>query len=639
MTYEYLDKIKSPSDLRALPVEVLPKVAEELRDFLVSSVSKTGGHLGASLGAVELTLAMHYVYDTPNDRLVWDVGHQAYGHKALTGRMDRFSTLRQADGLCGFPKRNESEYDTFAVGHAGTALSAAFGMAMGRDMQKKDFHVLAVVGDAAISNGLSMEAMNNIGNHPNMNLTVILNDNEMSISPSVGAMTAYLNKILTGKPFNQAKRSLEGLIDRIPKVGPQMLQMTHHAEEALKGFVTPGTLFEELGFRYYGPINGHDLRTLVEIFKRVKELKGPVMLHVITQKGKGYGPAEENPEKFHGVTVFDKQTGKSPAPTSPSSIPSYTKVFGDALIELAAANPKVVGITAAMPEGTGLKKFGEQYPDRYVDVGIAEGHAVCMAAGMACEGMKPVVAIYSTFLQRAYDQIIHDVCLQKLPVIFALDRGGLVGEDGETHQGVYDLSYLRCIPNLVVMAPADENELRHMLYTAVEHDGPIALRYPRGNGEGVVLEPGFKKMEIGKGAVVEEGKNYALLAVGRMVGVAKAARALLKKEGLEGTVANMRFVKPLDEKLLLSIVKKTKVLLTLEENVGMGGFGSAVLEALQRNGITDCAVKMIAIPDQYIEHAKPQLQREHCGLEPFQVAEEVKKLLKDSTPYMLGVVS
>lgn len=639
MNYEYLEKINSPADLRVLPKDALPKVAEELRDFLVTSVSRTGGHLGASLGAVELTLAMHYVYDTPQDRIVWDVGHQAYGHKAITGRKDKFSTLRQFEGLCGFPKRNESDYDTFAVGHAGTALSAAFGMAIGRDILKKNFHVLAVVGDAAISNGLSMEALNNIGDHPNMNMTVILNDNEMSISPSVGAMTSHLNKILSGKTYNEAKTHVENFIDRIPKVGHQMLQMAHHAEEALKGFVTPGTLFEELGLRYYGPIDGHDLSTLIEIFKRVKQLKGPIMLHVVTQKGKGYGPAEDNPEKFHGVTVFDKATGKSTVAPAAGAAPAYTKVFSDAMIELAKDHPQLVGITAAMPEGTGLKSFAELYPDRTIDVGIAEGHAVCMAAGLACEGIKPVVAIYSTFLQRAYDQIIHDVCLQKLPVVFALDRGGLVGEDGETHQGVYDLSYLRCIPNMVVMAPADENELRSMLYTAVEYNGPSALRYPRGNGEGLVLETGFTKVEIGKGLLLEEGKDYALLAIGRMVGVAKAVRSILKKEGLEGTVANLRFVKPLDERLLLSIAKKNKVLLTLEENVVMGGFGSAVLEALQKNGITDCAVRVIGIPDKFIEHGKPQLQREQCGLEAPQVAEEVKKMLKNQTPYMLGVVS
>ncbi len=637
--YEYLDKIQTPDHLRALPPEALPKVAEELRDFLVTSVSKTGGHLGASLGAVELTLALHYVYDTPKDRLVWDVGHQAYGHKAVTGRREKFPTLRQFEGLCGFPKRNESEYDTFAVGHAGTALSAAFGMAMARDIRHKDFHVVAVVGDAAIPNGLSMEALNNIGDHPNLNLTVILNDNEMSISPSVGAMTSYLNKILAGKSYNEAKTHVERFINGIPKVGHQMLQMTHHAEEALKGFMTPGTLFEELGLRYYGPIDGHDLRTLVEIFKKVKQLKGPILLHIVTRKGKGYGPAEENPEKYHGVTVFDKVTGKSTAVPVSGAAPAYTKVFGDALIELAKDHPNLVGITAAMPEGTGLKKFGEAYPGRFIDVGIAEGHAVCMAAGLACEGVKPVVAIYSTFLQRAYDQIIHDVCLQKLPVVFALDRGGLVGEDGETHQGAYDLSYLRCVPNMTVMAPSDENELRNMLYTAVGHHGPIALRYPRGNGEGVKIEEGFKKLEIGKGELLHEGKHYALLAVGRMVGVAKQAREILKKEGLEGAVANMRFVKPLDERMLLSIASKTKVLLTLEENSVIGGFGSAVLEALQKNGAGDIAVKVLGIPDRYIEHGKPQLQRELCGLEPDQVAETIRKVLKDQQPYMLGVVS
>ncbi len=638
MVYEYLHKIESPDHLRALPVEALPKVALELRDFLVTSVSATGGHLGSSLGAVELTLALHYVYDTPNDRIVWDVGHQAYGHKAITGRRDQFPTLRQFKGLCGFPKRNESRYDTFAAGHAGTALSAGFGMAMARDLQKKKFQVISVVGDASISNGLSMEALNNIGDHPELDMTVILNDNEMSISPNVGAMAAHLNKILVGKSYNKTKSRLEHFINSIPNVGKQMLHMAHHAEEALKGFVTPGTLFEELGLRYYGPIDGHNLLTLVEIFKRVKELKGPIMLHVVTQKGKGYAPAEENPEMYHGVTLFDKETGELLTPSSASSSPSYTEVFGDALIELAGTYPNLVGITAAMPTGTGLSKFGALFPDRYMDVGIAESHAVCMAAGMACEGIKPVVAIYSTFLQRAFDQIVHDVCLQKLPVIFVLDRGGLVGEDGETHQGTYDLSYLRCIPNMVVMAPSNENELRDMLYTAVQYNGPIAIRYPRGSGEGIPLEKGFKKLEIGKGEIIEKGPQYALLAIGRMVGVAQAAHGLLKTDGILGTVANMRFVKPLDEKLLVSIARETKVLLTLEENVGMGGFGSAVLEALQKNGISDCAVKQIAIPDAFIEHGKSQLQRKMCGLEAPQVVSAVKKMLQNREP-VLGVVS
>jgi 1-deoxy-D-xylulose-5-phosphate synthase len=637
--YEYLDKIDSPAQLRALPPEALPKIAEELRDFLVTSVAKTGGHLGSSLGAVELTLALHYVYDTPQDRIVWDTGHQAYGHKAITGRREQFPTLRQADGLCGFPKRSESVYDTFAVGHAGTALSAAFGMAMARDLQGKNFQVVSVVGDASISNGLSLEALNNIGDHPELNLTVILNDNEMSISPNVGALSSYLNKILAGKSFNEAKSRLEKILDGIPKVGHQVLQVAHHAEEALKGFMTPGTLFEELGLHYYGPINGHDLRTLVEILKKVKQLKGPVLLHLVTQKGMGYGPAEDNPERFHGVTVFDKDTGKSVTIPGAVSAPSYTKVFGDALTELGKDHPKIIAITAAMPEGTGLKKFAETFPNRFFDVGIAEGHAVTMAAGMACEGIKPVVAIYSTFLQRAYDQIIHDVCLQKLPVVFALDRGGLVGEDGETHQGVYDLSYLRCVPNLVVMAPSDENELRNMLYTAVEYSGPIALRYPRGSGEGVVLETGFKKIEIGKAKIVEEGSQYALLAVGRMVGVAKQVSAALRKEGLTGMVVDMRFVKPLDKELILSIAKKVKTILTLEENVLMGGFGSGVLELLMSNGLTDCAVKCVGIPDKFIEHAKPQLQRELCGLDGPHIMEEVRKMLKDRTAYTLGNVS
>ncbi len=636
--YKYLDSIDSPLNLRALPKEALPKLAEEIRDFLVTSVSKTGGHLGASLGTVEMTLAMHYVYNTPQDRIVWDVGHQAYGHKVITGRKNRFDTLRQFEGLCGFPKRNESEYDTFAVGHAGTALSAAYGMALARDVQKKNFNVLAVVGDASISNGMAMEALNNIASHPELNLTVILNDNEMSISPNVGAMSSYLNKILAGKTYNEAKANFERMIEKFP-MGQQMINVAHHAEESLKGFITPGTFFEEMGLRYYGPIDGHDMKTLVEIFRRVKQLKGPVLLHVITKKGKGYAPAEENPEKYHGVPVFDKETGMTQTPPVPGAPPSYTKVFGDTMIELAKDHPELFAITAAMPEGTGLKKFGELYPDRFADVGIAESHGVCMAGGLACEGLKPVVAIYSTFLQRAYDQIIHDVCLQNLPVIFALDRGGLVGEDGETHQGVYDLSYLRCIPNLTVMAPADENELRQMLYTAVEHNGPIALRYPRGNGEGVALEKTFRKLPIGKGEILQTGQDYAFLAVGRMVGVAKVAALILKKEGLDGTVANMRFVKPLDEQLVLALARDHKVLLTMEENVLMGGFGSGVLETLQRHGVTDCAVRQIAIPDKFIEHANPKIQRELCGLEPSQVADEVRKMLKTQNVVRLGVVS
>jgi 1-deoxy-D-xylulose-5-phosphate synthase len=636
--YQYLDKIDSPDQLRALPKEALPKLAEEIRDFLVTSVSKTGGHLGASLGTVELTLAMHYVYQTPQDRIVWDVGHQAYGHKVITGRRNRFSTLRQYEGVCGFPKRNESEYDTFAVGHAGTALSAAYGMALARDVLKKKFKVMAVVGDASVSNGMAMEALNNIGSHPELDLTVILNDNEMSISPNVGAMSSYLNKILAGKTFNDAKKNFEHMIEKFP-MGKQVINVAHHAEESLKGFVTPGTFFEEMGLRYYGPLDGHDLKTLVEIFRRVKELKGPVLLHVITTKGKGYAPAEENPEKYHGVTVFDKETGMTQSPPQPGAPPSYTKVFGDAMVELAKSRPNLFAITAAMPEGTGLKKFAQTYPDRFTDVGIAEEHGVCMSAGLACEGLRPVVAIYSTFLQRAFDQIIHDVCLQNLPVVFALDRGGLVGEDGETHQGVYDLSYLRCVPNMTIMAPSDENELRDMLYTALEHDGPIALRYPRGNGEGVVIKPGFQKLPIGKGEILEKGKDYALLAVGRMVGAAKLVVQLLKKEGYQGTVANMKFVKPLDEEMVLSLAREHKAILTLEENVLMGGFGSGVLELLQRLGVTDCAVRQIAIPDKFIEHASPKIQRELCGLEPTQIAESVRQMLKSHSALRLGVVS
>ncbi len=632
--YEYLSNINSPADLRALDSAVLPKVAAEMRDFLVTSVSKTGGHLGASLGTVELTLALHYAFQTPQDKIVWDTGHQAYGHKVLTGRRERFRSLRQYGGLCGFPKRTESEYDTFAVGHAGTALSAAYGMARGRDIQGKAFDVVAVVGDASITSGLSLEALNNIGHARDgrkIDMVVVLNDNEMAISPSVGAMTAHLNKILTGKAYTQTKSRVEAWLDRIPKVGREVVRAAQHAEEALKGFMTPGTLFEELGFSYYGPIDGHDVLTLVEIFKRVRQLKGPRLLHVITHKGRGYPPAEQNPEKFHGVSVFDPLTGRSEKPKDSAPL-TYTQVFGDAMVELGGRYPKLAAITAAMADGTGLAAFGRKFPDRYFDVGIAEGHAVCMAAGLACEGVKPVVAIYSTFLQRAYDQIVHDVCMQKLPVIFALDRGGVVGEDGETHTGAFDLSYLRCIPHMTVMAPSDESELRHMLFTAVEHDGPVALRYPRGGGEGAPSDGEFQRLEIGRGVLLREGSEVGLLAIGNMVGVALKAAAILETQGLSAAVANMRFVKPLDENLLLQMARKTRMLVTLEENALAGGFGSGVAETLERLERFTTPFVSLGFPDEYIEHGKPEIIREKIGLDPSSVADTVRKAYSRLVP-------
>lgn len=617
-----------------MDIQALPKVAEELRDFIVQNVALTGGHLAPSLGTVELTLALHYVYQTPLDKLVWDTGHQAYSHKILTGRRGRFHTLRQLGGICGFPKRNESPYDTFAVGHAGTALSAAYGMARARDIRGESFHVVAIVGDASISNGLSMEALNNIGHAKDgrkTNLVVVLNDNEMSIAPNVGAVAAHLNKILTGKTYQQARSRVESLIERIPKVGRDVLRMTLHAEEALKGFMLPGTLFGEMGLTYYGPINGHDVATLVEIFRRVRELKGPILLHVITRKGKGYAPAEANPEKFHGVGPFDPATGKSASP-APGSAPSYTQVFSDAMLDLAERRQDLVAITAAMADGTGLKRFGEKYPQRYFDVGIAEGHAGCMAAGLACEGVKPVVAFYSTFAQRAYDNIIHDVCMQKLPVVFALDRGGIVGEDGETHTGAFDLSFLRCVPNLVVMAPSDENELRQMLFTAVEHDGPVALRYPRGAGEGVEVRKEFERLEIGKGVLVREGTDVALLAVGRMVGAARLAADWLAERGVSAAVADMRFVKPLDTALVESLAARTKALVTLEENAVEGGFGSAVAEYLEDRGLSRVPLRRLGLPDEFIEHGKPAAIRAKWGLDPEGIARSVTAFLGKIEP-------
>lgn len=624
---DWLKNIRTPDDLRKLPREALTELAGELRSFLIQSVSKTGGHLGASLGTVELTIALHYVYDTPRDLLVWDTGHQAYGHKALTGRRELFSTLRQYGGLCGFPKRTESPYDTFDVGHAGTALSAALGMARARDLKGEKHRVVAVVGDAAISCGLSMEAMNDAGRDGKTDLTVILNDNNMSISPSVGAMSAYLNKILMGKHYQTTKKRFEALIDRIPSVGHQMLRVAHHAEEALKGFVTPGTLFEELGFRYFGPVNGHDVTTLVEILRRLKELKGPVLLHVITEKGRGYAPAENHPERLHGVTVFDPETGKTTADAS-AGAPPYTKVFGETLVDLAAQDERIVAITAGMASGTGLKTFGEKFPDRFFDVGIAEGHAVTLAAGLAARGLRPVAAIYSTFLQRAYDSIIHDVALPNLPVVLALDRAGLVGEDGETHQGAFDLSYLRPIPNFTLFCPADENELRHMLYTALKLPGPAAVRYPRGAGEGVPLENLLREIPIGKAHVLQEGDDFALVAVGKAVAVAKqAAEILQREEKWTGTVVNLRFVKPLDEETLTAVARRTTCLVTLEENAVLGGAGSAVLECLARRDALPRCFRQIGLPDKFIAHGSPAKQREDCGLEAAQVAALVRRLL------------
>jgi len=590
MPYPNLERIASPADLRALERRELGSIAEELRAFLIESVSKTGGHLSSNLGTVELTLALHYVFDTPADRIVWDVGHQTYGHKVLTGRREAMSGLRHWGGISGFPRRCESEYDTFGTAHSSTSISAALGMAVAARDRGDDTRAIAVIGDGAMSAGMAFEALNNAGDMEGINLLVILNDNEMSISPPVGALTKILARLMSGSTYNAARRVGE----RVLGVAPPVADFARKVEEHVKGMITPGTLFEEFGFRYYGPIDGHDLDTLIPTLQNLKKLKGPQFLHVITRKGQGYKLAEADPILYHGVSKFDHTAGIQPAKSSGKL--TYTQVFGDWLCDMAARDPSVVAITPAMREGSGLVRFAQEYPDRYYDVGIAEQHALTFAAGLACEGLKPVVAIYSTFLQRAYDQLVHDITLQNLPVVLAIDRGGLVGADGATHHGAFDLSYLACLPNLVIMAPADENECRQMLYTAICHDGPTAVRYPRGGGSGVVPAQEMTALPIGKGEIRRNGSKIALLAFGSMLGV-----ALEVGEELDATVANMRFIKPLDEALIAELASTHDLLVTLEENAVIGGAGaevSRVLDALPHRP----RLLRLGLPDRFIDH-------------------------------------
>jgi 1-deoxy-D-xylulose-5-phosphate synthase len=599
--YPLLTQVDLPQDLRALGEDQLPQLANELRRYLIETVSKTGGHLAAGLGAVELTVALHYVFNTPDDRLVWDVGHQTYPHKILTGRRERMASLRQKGGLSGFPQRSESPYDTFGVGHASTSVSAALGMAVAATNAGSERNVIAIMGDGALSGGMAYEALNNAGNM-DANLLVILNDNDMSISPNVGAMSNYLARILSGRVYTSMREGSKTVLSTIPPVW----ELAKRAEEHMKGMITPGTLFEELGFNYIGPIDGHDLNTLVKTLRNLRELKGPRFLHVVTRKGKGYEPAEGDPCVYHGVTPFDPSTGKMEK--KPSS-KTYTQVFGEWLCDMAEIDPRLIGVTPAMREGSGLVAFSERYPQRYHDVGIAEEHALTFAAGLACEGLKPVVAIYSTFLQRAYDQLIHDICLQNLPVMFAIDRGGLVGPDGATHAGSFDLSYLRCIPNITVMAPADENECRQMLYTAYQLNGPAAVRYPRGSGSGVAVEKTMTALPVGKAAVLRRGKTIALLAFGSML-----EPALTVGMELNATVVNMRFIKPLDESLILELARTHDLLVTLEENTVHGGAGSAINEFLAASGLLiDCL--NLGLPDEFIEHGERGELLRDCGLD------------------------
>ncbi len=591
-----LQQIKSPEDIKKLPLEELNPLADEIRELIIERVSLNGGHLASNLGAVELTLALHRVFDSPQDRIVWDVGHQCYAHKLITGRKDEFHTIRKPGGISGFPKRTESPHDAFGTGHSSTSISAALGMMEAMRKTGNTGEVVAVIGDGAMTAGLAFEGLNHAG-HLKKKLIVVLNDNDMSISPNVGALSGYLNRIMTGALYNKFKKETKQLLEGIPGVGESMLRVAQRAEDTFKGFFAPGMLFEELGFEYMGPVDGHRLEALIETFERVKKFDWPTLVHVITKKGRGYEPAERNPSLFHGIGPFDIETGLV---AGKKEAPSYSRVFGNALTELARADERIVAITAAMAEGTGLDEFARALPRRFYDVGIAEPHAVTFAAGLAAGGLKPVVAIYSSFLQRGYDQIIHDVCLQQLPVVFVLDRAGIVGEDGPTHHGVFDLSYLRHIPNLTIMAPRHENELQHMLKTAVELNGPAAIRFPRGKAMGVPMDEEMHALPLGKAEILMEGNEVAIFAIGNSANHALKAGERLAAEGLRPTVVDARFVKPLDLNTLRSVAERTPRILTVEENAVQGGFGSAVLESLAWMGLSGLTVRNLGIPDGFV---------------------------------------
>lgn len=624
--FPLLSTINIPADLKKLPIVQLRILSKELREFIIDRISKTGGHLGAGLGTVELTIALHYVFDTPYDKLIWDTGHQAYPHKILTGRRESFHTVRQFGGLSGFLRRDESEYDVFGAGHANTAISAALGIATARDFNNEHYRVVAIVGDGSMTGGMAYEGMNNAG-LLKRNMIVVLNDNQMislsSLTPNRWALHNYFNELLTHPTYNKFKASVWNLTGKLDSFGDRLRSVAHTVEKGLKAIITPGMLFEALGFRYFGPFNGHNVTKLVHFFREIKDLHGPILVHIATEKGKGYAPAEREATRLHGVNPFDKVTGISPRKIDEQ--PSFTSLLGKALLEICRNNSRVVGITAAMPDGTGLTILQQEMPERFFDVGIAEQHAVTFAAGMATEGYVPVTAIYSTFLQRAFDQIIHDVALQQLHVVFVMDRGGLVGADGPTHHGAFDLSYLRFIPNMVLMAPKDEQELRDMLFTAVEYkQGPIALRYPRGNAYGVSLRTSFQKIEIGKSEVLRSGTDITIFAIGNMVYPSLDAAELLEKEHLSVGVVNMRFVKPLDTEMLEKVLAISPLLVTVEDNVIEGGFGSAMLEAIQQKNIFHARVKLHGIPDNFIEHGSPHELYKMLKLDAEGIAETTK---------------
>ncbi|MEZ5510805.1 MAG: 1-deoxy-D-xylulose-5-phosphate synthase [Gammaproteobacteria bacterium] len=614
-----LDMINRPEQLRAMDQQLLPQLAEELRAFMMYAVGKTGGHFGAGLGVVELTIALHYVFNTPDDRLVWDVGHQTYPHKILTGRRDRMLSLRQKDGIAGFPKRCESEFDTFGVGHSSTSISAALGMALAFEKQGKPNKAVAIIGDGAMTAGMAFEAINH-ASHCKADMLIILNDNEMSISENVGGLSNYLSRVWASRTYNALREGGKKVLENIPAA----MEFVRRTEEHMKGMVSPGTLFEELGLNYIGPIDGHNIDKLVTYLGKLRDIPGPHLLHVITQKGRGYRPAEKDPIGYHALSKIEPKPPVATAKTKPApAAPKYSDIFGQWLCDMAEQDPRLVGITPAMREGSGMVDFSRRYPDQYYDVAIAEQHAVTLAAGLACEGQKPVVAIYSTFLQRAYDQLIHDVALQNLDVTFGIDRAGLVGEDGPTHAGAYDISYLRCIPNMVVMTPSDENECRQMLYTGYQYRGPAAIRYPRGTGPGTPIEQKMTALPLGKGRVVQDGKGVAILAFGPVLA---ACREVGKVIG--ATVVDMRFVKPIDEALILDLAAAHDLLVTVEENAIMGGAGSAVNELLaQRNVVMP--MLNLGIPDRYIDHAKPAEMLEACGLDADGIAGAIQTRLKD----------
>lgn len=614
-----LPSIQNPRDLRLIKKELLPTLCEELRQVIIDTASHNGGHLGSSLGAVEIITALHYVFNTPDDKIVFDTGHQAYAHKLLTGRQKEFATIRTQNGLSGFPKRTESEYDTFGAGHASTAISAALGLAIARDQRKEKNKVVAVVGDGCLTGGMAYEAMQNAG-LLRTDMLVILNDNQMFISKRVGALGKALTKLLTTKYMQLAEEKATNFLKRFDELGNNAAKLAKRARSIL----FPGTLFEEMGFRYFGPVNGNDINEMIEVLENLKDVKGPVMLHVVTKKGKGYKPAEEKPTKFHGIGIFDVETGDS---LGKSSALTFTKAFSDALLKLAEKDTSIAAITAAMPEGTGLDAFRDKFPSRYFDVGIAEEHAATFAAGLAAGGVKPIVALYSTFAQRCYDQILHDICLQKLPVVFALDRAGLVGEDGPTHHGVFDLSFLRDIPNLILAAPADENEMQHMLKTAFDAKAPFVLRYPRGTGFGVKLDDEPQDLPIGKGVWLKKGKDATILAIGNRVHPAMAAAEALKKHKIDCGVVNMRFVKPLDTQIIDEALKVSKHLVTVEDNMLAGGFGSAVAEYLADKQ-ANFKLLRLGIGDEFVEHGKVANLFDKLGLNAGQMTDHILKWIK-----------